>query len=161
MILEVDALGRRIRSQQDADGALLRVGLERRLNALPVVLVHAAVHRLEPFAAREALGGELGLQPVLRGTVLGEDDYSLIGPLTVWKEMLSQPTDQPLRLGVKLAGRPARPLLHFLKQCHLVAGWFLEEQAGGVEGIVGRFLCLVVHRVVFVDPVDLPLKDAP
>ena len=36
----------------------------------------------------------------------------------------------------------------------------LEEQAGGIEGLVGRLFGLVVDGVLFVHPVDLPLEDA-
>ena len=109
VVLEVDALGGGVGGQQDADGTPLGVGLERRLDPLPVLRVHAAVHRHQPVAAGEPLGGEDALQPVLGGPVLGEDDDPLVGPLAAGPDVLVEPADQPLGLGVELRRWPVPP----------------------------------------------------
>ena len=67
----------------------------------------------------------------------------------------------PFGLGVELGGGPFRPRLHLLQQRQLLGRRLPEQEAGGVEGLVGRLLGLVVDRVVLVHPVDLALEDAP
>ena len=123
--------------------------------------VHPAVHGHQAVVAGEALGGEDALQPVLGGPVLGEEDDPLVAPLAAWPDVLVEPADQPLRLGVELGGGPFRPRLHLLQQRQLLGRRFPEQEAGGVEGLVGRLLGLVIDRVVLVHPVDLALEDAP
>ena len=84
VVLEVDALGGGVGGQQDADGTVLGVGLEGRLDPLPVLRVHAAVHRHQAVAAREPLRSQDALEPVLGGPVLGEDDDPLDRPRHRW-----------------------------------------------------------------------------
>ena len=71
----------------------------------------------------------------------------------------SQP-DQPLGLGVELGHGTFRPGLHLLEQRQLLGDRFPEQQAGRVDGLVGRLFGLVVDRVFLLHAVDLPLKDA-
>src|SRR5208337_4042192 len=101
-------------------GLFLGVGLEGRLDPLSVLRVHAAVHRHEAVAAREALRSQNTLEPVLGVPVLGEDDDPLVAPGTVGTDVLVEPDDQPLGLGVELRGYLAGPGLHFLEQCPLL-----------------------------------------
>ena len=118
VVLKVDAFGSGVGGQQDADGTVLGVGLEGRLDPLPVLRVHAAVHRHEAVAAGEPLRSQNTLEPVLGVPVLGEDDDSLVAPGTVGTDVLVEPADQPLGLGVELRGCLAGPGLHFLEQSH-------------------------------------------
>ena len=83
-----------------------------------------------------------------------------IAPGTVGPDVLVEPADQPLGLGVELRGCLAGPGLHLLEQCPLLGARLLEEQRGGVQGLVGRLVGLVIHRVIFFHPVDLALEDA-
>ena len=102
VVLKVDPLGSSVGGQEDSDEALPGVGLQRRLDRLAVLRVHPAIHRLEPLAACQSLGGEHALQPVLGGPVLGEDDDPLVGPLAAGPDVLVEPASEPLGLGVKL-----------------------------------------------------------
>ena len=91
-------------------GLCFGIGLERRLDPLPVLRVHAAVHRQQAVVAGETLGGQDALQPVLGGPVLGEDDDPLVGPLPARAGCvsLSQRISR-LGLGVELARWPVPP----------------------------------------------------
>ena len=100
------------------------------------------------------------MQPILRGPVLGEEDHSLVGPLAARPDVVVKPADQSPDLGVKLRGRPFRPGLHLPQQGQLLGRRLAEQQASGVDRLVGRLIGLVINRVVFVHPIDLALEDA-
>src|SRR5262249_31101038 len=53
VVLEVETLRRGVGRQQDADGALVGRGLERRLDGFPALGIHAAVHRHHPVLPGE------------------------------------------------------------------------------------------------------------
>ena len=66
----------------------------------------------------------------------------------------------PLALASSWAlARSAQAFISFSSASSSV-GRLAEEQAGGVDGIVGRLVGLVVDGVLLVHPVDLPLEDA-
>ena len=73
---------------------------------------------------------------------------------------LVQPADQIPGLGIELGHGGSRPGLHLLEQRQFLVRWLPEQQAGRIDGIVGRFLGFVIDRVFLVYSVDLPLKDA-
>lgn len=81
MALEADPLGGGIGGEEDAHRGDARVGLEGRLDALPLIGVHAAVGGEEAPLLGETMAGEDGLQPVLGGAVLGEEDHPRVVPL--------------------------------------------------------------------------------
>ena len=83
VVLEVDALGRRIGGEQDANVGLIRPGLEGGLDLLALVLRHAAEQEEQSVVASEAARGEQLEQPLLGRAVLGEDDDALVGPFAV------------------------------------------------------------------------------
>ncbi len=66
----------------------------------------------------------------------------------------------PLALASSWEVARLRPRLHLLEQRQLLGRRLPEQEAGGVEGLVGRLLGLVIDRVVLLHPVDLPLEDA-
>ena len=101
--------------------------------------VHAAVHRQQAVVAREPLGGQDRLEPVLRGPVLGEDDDPVVRPLAAGPDVLVEPVDQLLGLGVELGrlARSAQVFISFSRAASSVRR-LAEQQAGGVDGIVGR-----------------------
>ncbi len=138
VVLEVETFGGGIGGQQDAHGALVGSGLERRFDRFPLLRVHAAVHRHQPVAAREPFGRQDRLQPVLRGPVLGEDDDPLVRPLAAGADVVLEPVDQLARLCCRRG--PWRVAAHSLicfSRAASSAGRFTEQPGGRIHGIVG------------------------
>jgi hypothetical protein len=71
--LQVDAFGGRVGGQQDPHWITVGRCLERGLEVLAAALVHPAMQQRELLAA-EAAGGQQAVQPVLGGSVFGEDN---------------------------------------------------------------------------------------
>ena len=74
--LQVDALARGVGREQDAHRVAVQAGLERGLEVLALVLVHAAEQQAEPVPAQAPRRQDAG-EPLLGGLVLGEDDDAL------------------------------------------------------------------------------------
>ena len=108
--LQVDALARGVGGEQDAQRVTVRVSLERGLQVLPLLLVHAAVQQAEPVPA-QAARGEDAREPLLGGLVLGEDDDALaLVPVTARAADRVQLLDERLAPCCRRAGRGGRPI---------------------------------------------------
>jgi len=76
--LQVNAFRGGIGGQQNAHRADLRASLEGGLDLLPLLVVHATVEGHEPATLGQPFRRQQGLQPVLRGPILGEDDHPFV-----------------------------------------------------------------------------------
>ena len=71
-----------------------------------------------------------------------------------------EPADQLRGLGVEAGFGSFGPGFHLFQKSEFLARRFVEEQAGAIDGFLGRFFGLVIIRVVLIHPVDLPLENA-
>ena len=130
VILQVNAFRCSIGRQQDAHRALVGAGLESRLDLFALFIIHPTVKRQKPLALGQAFGGQQGLQPVLRGAILGKDDHPLVRPLSACPRRVAgfhnrlQPLDKRLGLAVADLRCPLRPGLHLAQKALLLAGQF-------------------------------------
>src|SRR5579862_7191864 len=95
MILQVDALGSGICSEENANRGNIGRSLKGRLNPLSLFVRHAAVKKREPALAphrclSKALGCEQAVKPLLRRSVFSKDDYSPVCPCTTRPDIVEQ-----------------------------------------------------------------------
>ena len=93
-------------AKQNADGAFVGSSLECGLDCLALIGIHAAVHGHQAVVARKPFGGQNRLQPILRGTVFGEDDDPIVRPLVVRAEVSFEPAGSIRRLCCRLGPWP-------------------------------------------------------
>lgn len=135
VVLQVDALAGGVGGQEDAQRVAAGMGLEGVLDALPAVVVRAAVDDADALAS-QAPGEEDGLQPVEGGDVLGEDDHPLVVPLPAGPAYLFQFGHQGQGLAVGPLGVAVAPRPH-LGQVSRLVPLGLVEQVGGADEEVG------------------------
>ena len=100
VVLEVDALARRVCREQDPDRGLVGVGLERGFDPRALVGVHAAVEEHGALALGEPAGGQQVVEGTLGVAVLGEDDKALVAEPAAGAARVLDQLDQRLGLHV-------------------------------------------------------------
>src|SRR5688572_9762196 len=110
VVLQIDAFGCSIRREQNADRRFGWVGLKRRLNAFTVLQCHATVNSAKAVRTTQIFGCEQVMEPLLRSSILREENYAMVGPLAGRLERVVQPLNQPPSLRVRAACRVYREL---------------------------------------------------
>jgi hypothetical protein len=91
VVLEVDAFGRGVSGEKDADRRLGRVRLEGGFDFLSFVQRQAAVDGEQAVVGGESFRGKDAVKPFLGGTVFGENDDALVGLFATGLEGLVEP----------------------------------------------------------------------
>ncbi len=158
VVLEVDALGSGIGGQQDADLGVPGVGLEGGLHLLTLVLIHATMENGESITVASC--GQDLVEPLVGGTVFGEEDDSPIVPFAIRLEVFFDPVDDGARLGIGSMALALGPSTHLVDQFPLAIGQRWTVPAGHLDGLLLGTIHLGVVGIVLLGLLDRLAQDS-
>ncbi len=170
VLLEVQALGGGVGAEQDAHGGLIGRRLKGLVDRLAVGHRHAAGHNIHPVGPAALL--KEAAQVVERVEILRKDEEALAIPSVAIAQVLLDPVEQGLGLGVSSLAKPVGDGDQFVEPRAFIGGEAAEEtgsllQRGGldlgllaivIEVLTGTGLHALDERDV---ATALPLRESP